>query len=69
MKNPNCDNDKCLNCNGEVRVLPTGGSSNAILCKECFKYELRYRASRNIELSKACVFKLPNWEDLEVYNA
>jgi hypothetical protein len=29
MKNPNCDNDKCRERAGEVRLLPTGGGGNA----------------------------------------
>lgn len=68
-KNPNCDNDKCNSPNGQVRVLPSGGDSNLILCRSCFEYEIRYRKERNRELSKDCQFKLPKWEDLKVYNA
>ena len=67
MKNPNCDNNKCLNSKGQVRVLPSGGESNLILCLNCFNYEMVYRRERNKELSKDCLFKLPKWEDLEVY--
>lgn len=67
MKNPNCDNDKCLKENGEVRVLPIGGSSNAILCKTCFWHEIAFRKERNKELGNAFQFDIPKWEDLKVY--
>ena len=66
-KNPNCDNDKCASETGEVRVLPTGGDGNAILCHTCFLHELRYRRERNQALSKDCQFKLPAWETLKIY--
>ncbi len=45
--NPMCDNDKCLSANGEVRLLPTGADSNAILCHACFDHELRFRRDRS----------------------
>lgn len=67
MKNPNCDNDKCTMPNGEVRVLPTGGGGNAILCRTCFHHEIRFRTHRNEILREDCKFKLPRWEDLKVY--
>lgn len=67
MKNPNCDNDKCAQADGEVRVLPTGGDSNAILCRECFLHEIRFRQYRNMGLADDCKFKLPRWEDLKIY--
>jgi hypothetical protein len=67
--NPNCDNDKCRQFNGQVRVLPTGGDSNAILCHTCFDYEIRFRRERNRELSDDCKFDLPSWDSLKVYDA
>jgi hypothetical protein len=67
VKNPNCDNDKCVSATGEVRVLPTGGDGNAILCRRCFCHEMDYLRERNKELGKDCQFKLPSWESLEVY--
>lgn len=67
MKNPNCDNDKCLSASGEVRLLPTGGESNAILCRVCFEHEIQFRISRNRTLSQDCKFKLPAWTSLAVY--
>jgi len=67
MKNWNCDNDKCLSATGEVRVLPTGGQGNLILCRACFLHELRYRQERNRALSVDCQFELPTWDSLKVY--
>ena len=62
-------------CNGsgphsntdEVRVLPTGGSSNAILCRTCFEREMHFRRVRNKELGNAFKFDLPEWTSLRVY--
>lgn len=70
MTNYNCEGHPRNNCsqNPEVRVLPSGGDSNSILCYACFFHEIRYRVGRNKELSKECQFKLPKWEDLEVYS-
>ena len=67
MKNPNCDNDKCTDPKGEVRVLPTGEQGNAILCRDCFRHELRFRVERNRELGEGCKFDLPTWDSLKVY--
>lgn len=65
IQNPNCDGDKCRSERGEVRVLPTGGDSNAILCRACFDNEIRFRRERNS--SVATPFDLPAWETLKVY--
>ena len=65
--NPNCDGDKCGSEKGEVRLLPTGGNSNLILCRRCFDNEIAFRKDRNKELGQFAKFKLPAWEDLEVY--
>ena len=67
MKNPNCDNEYCLQENGTVKVLPIGGDSNAILCWACFLHEMAFRRERNKELGIDCQFKLPTWESLETY--
>lgn len=68
-KNWNCDNDKCRDAHGEVRKLPSGGDANMILCHDCFDYEIVWRRYRNKELGKDAQFKLPRWDDLEVYDA
>jgi len=65
--NPNCDGVHCLRTDGEVRVLPTGGGGNAILCRTCFNHELAWRKKRNKDLGEFAQFALPAWEDLEIY--
>ena len=65
--NPNCDSQRCIKEHGEVRVLPIEGSSNVILCKHCFEYEMRWRHGRNKDLSYSCRFDIPKWENLKVY--
>lgn len=66
-KNWNCDGDKCLVSEGEIRVLPTGGDSNLLLCRACYENEMRYRRERNLELNSAAQFALPAWDSLDVY--
>lgn len=66
MNNPNCDGSGPCH-SGQVRVLPTGGDSNAILCRYCFNREIAFRVDRNRELSKDCQFKLPTWDSLKIY--
>lgn len=69
INNPNCDGGTDGDCssNPQVRVLPTGGEGNLIVCWRCFGREMEYRRERNRELSKDCQFKLPKWEDLKIY--
>jgi hypothetical protein len=69
MKNPNCDGEHCIKQRGEVRVLPTGGDSSAILCRECYWREMMFRHVRNEKLSDDCKFSIPTWESLRVYGA
>ena len=69
MQNPNCDGSHCVYAIGEVRLLPTGGDSNAILCRHCHNHEMNFRMIRNRELSKENQFKLPSWESLRVYSS
>lgn len=68
-KNNSCDNDKCTHSKGEVRVLPTGGDGNVILCRTCFHYEFQYRVERNKTLGKDAQFQLPMWSELKIYES
>ena len=68
MTNPNCDGSGPCIMGGEVRVLPTGGDSNGILCKLCFNREIAFRKERNRTLGEDYKFKIPKWETLEVYS-
>lgn len=64
--NPNCDGGgPCTE--GEVRILPTGGDSNAILCASCHAREMTWRRSRNRELDDDVRFDVPPWLALRVY--
>jgi hypothetical protein len=67
VHNPNCDGSGPCVINGEVRVLPTGGESNAILCRRCYQHEIAFRKERNHLLGRAFRFKLPEWDTLKVY--
>lgn len=68
MNNPNCDGSHCTRATGEVRVLPSGGDSNLILCRSCVCAELAWRRSRNKELANDVAFDLPEWDTLKVYD-
>lgn len=62
--NPNCDGTHCEQADGEVRLLPTGGDGNAILCYACYLHEMAYRK----DLVKGQMPPdLPAWKSLKVY--
>lgn len=64
--NPDCDGSgPCLP--GEVRRLPTGGDSAAILCVRCYRREIMWRRDRNKDLPLDCQYDIPAWKDLKVY--
>lgn len=67
IQNANCDGDHCSRPDGEIRVLPTGGGGNALLCVSCFGSEMEFRRGRNTELGENEKFDLPAWYDLKVY--
>lgn len=68
--NPDCDGSgPCSEIYREVKLLPTGGDSNAILCKNCFDREIKFRIERNKDLATDCQFQLPKWGNLETYRA
>jgi len=66
-QNPNCSGSRCWSSTGEVRILPTGGSSNAILCRACYEHEIAWRRDSNRMLAKDMAFAVPEWSELEVY--
>lgn len=68
IHNPNCDGEHCLTVEGIVRVLPTGGDGNAILCRKCYEVEMAFRRDRNRELAPECQFLLPPWYTLKIYD-
>ena len=52
---------------GTVKLMPTGGDGNLILCRSCWLRELRYRQDRNRSLGDFAKFDLPTWESGRVY--
>lgn len=66
LHNPMCSGNHCASEQGEVRVLPLGGSANQIYCRACYEHEMNYRRDRRRE-SDERAFPLPAWLDLEVY--
>lgn len=66
MENNNCDGSG-PHTPGQVRVLPTGGTSNSILCRSCFNREIAFRQDRNRSLGEFAKFALPTWDSLKVY--
>lgn len=66
VENWNCDGSG-PHAAGEVRSLPTGGDSNAILCRRCYEREMIWRRARNRELSADVRFSLPSWDSLKTY--
>lgn len=71
IKEDYCDsayNDERTSCSmSGVRVLPTGSSSNALLCKNHFDHEIEWRKRENKRLADFAKFDLPEWDDLKVY--
>lgn len=67
LQNPNCDKNKCINPNGEVRLLPYGGGANMIVCYDCYLHEVGFwRTQRKVNLWPEAE-EIPEWEDLKVY--
>jgi hypothetical protein len=66
VNNPKCDKQLGHCVPGEVRVLPTGSESNAILCRACFDNEVDWRKDQNDPLNGG-PFETPAWGDLKVY--
>ena len=63
----NCDGSG-PHASGDVKLLPTGGDSNAILCRQCWENELAYRRDRNRSLGVFAQFDLPSWQDANPYD-
>jgi hypothetical protein len=66
MKNYNCDGGRCVRDRGQIRVLPTGGDANALLCHACFNHEMAWRRER---IKEGIPYELPKWEELKVYES
>lgn len=59
-----CDGSHCTEEHGEIRRLPVGDGTNAILCRSCFDHEMRFRHD---EVMRGIDFSLPAWTSLEIY--
>jgi hypothetical protein len=66
-KNYNCDGSHCRHDNGQVRVYPTGGGANLILCQACAAQENLYRFHRGFETGRPDDWPQVNWFRCEVY--
>jgi len=66
-KNNNCDNDKCIEPHGEIRVYPLGGGANLLLCRSCWAHENRYRKERGCETGQLENWPVLQWTSAEVY--
>lgn len=67
IHNVNCCGSKCLEENGEVRILPLGGRSNLILCHACYVNEMEWRKLVNKATPETSQWPFPAWEDLKRY--
>lgn len=67
------DDKRGANCDwghyaDDVRLLPLGGSANAILCRRHYNEEMAFRRERSKETGNACVWEFPTWDSLKRYN-
>lgn len=60
------DCDMGHNTPAEIRKLPLGGGSNALLCYRCYQTEMNWRKEQNKDLTPDCQFDCPSWFSLEV---
>lgn len=52
----------------EIRWLPTGPESNALLCYTHFQFEITWRIEQNQHLEDAGGFDLLRWDSLAIYD-
>ena len=55
-KNPNCGGSHCRVATGPVKLYPTGGGGNDILCRDCWEYQNNYNRWRSDETGKVGAF-------------
>ena len=67
------DNSNCCGSGphapGTVKLMPSGGDSNLILCRHCWHREIAHRSSRNLELGVWAHYELPTWYSGKEYEA
>lgn len=54
---------------GALKLYPTGGGGNLILCGACWKRENHYRKERGAESGCPENWPTPSWDDAEIYAA
>jgi hypothetical protein len=52
---------------GDVRLMPTGGDGNLILCLRCWIKENTYRRERNKQLGDFAKFDIIEWQNAKIY--
>lgn len=69
VKNDKCDNEYCMESNGEVRVLPIGEDGNLFLCRTCFRHEMSFRREQNGTVPGITPWSIPKWKSLAIHHA
>jgi hypothetical protein len=69
LKNWNCDNDKCRDPAGQIRVYPLGAGGNLLLCRACFEVENQYRRESGREYGAPERFPVVSWDRAVIYGA
>ena len=67
--NWNCDNDKCRDADGPVRLYPLSGGANLILCEACFAHENKYWFNCDKETGLQENWPQVDWATAQPYEA
>lgn len=73
VENTMCDCNHCIQPDGEVRLLPTGGDGNMVVCYACYIHEAMSFLERAKEINEGFLYikvgasSLPKWTSLKVY--
>ena len=67
LHNNYCDGSHCASDTGEVKLYPTGGGGNMILCHACWAHENRYRHIRGVEAKQPENWPQVDWAKAETY--
>ena len=60
-KNPNCGGAHCSAATGPVKLYPTGGGGNDILCHSCWEHQNAYNRQRVRDGAEAANFPVQDW--------
>lgn len=69
-KNPNCDMQRCLSSEGEVRRLPWSETSDGayLVCQFCHRLIMSELRRENNDRHPDDMIETPAWESLPVYD-